>query len=473
MCTLQGTTPLRDVTNSPLQSPRPHPGTQVSNTSEVLFESDRSYDYTALNNDDGIYNAQRVTDQDSSLAPVCETGHGRNKSVDLYQRENQAVRSNSNITTERHSTLPTTTTRVAATKHRRGWSLNDLDCLTDVKTTASSQEVMEELNRTTTYPHVPPKSPPCRMSTPEGIPSFGTIEAQRLRLVQPSWLHRLGKLLFGRPQNYDENEQAAESVPDTRTDDRPPLPTTVSQQYESPTEMLRRISGITRPISVTKPPTKTRRSSLPRGVKKASRPGDLAMAADGSHVRGRFGQRVSGHGVGPRTIDNHPLARRQGTSAVGEEVHAIDKACEHQLQQEQYRTGMSSTPDSPVHGSLLQQTGREGPRSYPGELLAARHSSFPTDEPHNSFQFRFRRLPRNFARVDLHDELLTQSGIANPPPAMLEPEPYDISHPQVVTFHAGPTIVHTEEDILNDHEQGQDRQETSQPRNWGMEVEIC
>ena len=44
-------------------------------------------------------------------------------------------------------------------------------------------------------------------------------------------------------------------------------------------------------------------------------------------MRGRFGNRTSGHGIGQRNLNNHPLARVDRQAALEEEVRQIDKAC--------------------------------------------------------------------------------------------------------------------------------------------------
>jgi hypothetical protein len=41
----------------------------------------------------------------------------------------------------------------------------------------------------------------------------------------------------------------------------------------------------------------------------ANDPGPLARADDGTYIRGAFGPRFSGHGVGERAIEDLPLAR--------------------------------------------------------------------------------------------------------------------------------------------------------------------
>jgi hypothetical protein len=49
----------------------------------------------------------------------------------------------------------------------------------------------------------------------------------------------------------------------------------------------------------------------------ATGPGPLATADDGTYVYGRFRGRMSQHGVGNRTLANHPLARRLESKQTG------------------------------------------------------------------------------------------------------------------------------------------------------------
>ena len=69
-----------------------------------------------------------------------------------------------------------------------------------------------------------------------------------------------------------------------------------------------------------------RRSSLPHYIVRSHIPGPLALADDGTQVRGRWGARTSGHGIGGRSLRSHPLGRQE-TSAIEDAIRDIDKAC--------------------------------------------------------------------------------------------------------------------------------------------------
>lgn len=184
--------------------------------------------------------------------------------------------------------------------HCRSLSLNDLDCgraTVDTPhprahhsspTSASDQSYVAITQLI--YPLSPCYPPMARSTTPPGLPSFRTREAQELRLIPPGHLERIGQLL----------QRLFKSSPVTREATQDP-----------PAEALRRTMGYNIPTAT---PSRPDRVSLPRGVRRGSGTGALAIAADGSQVRGRWGNRASGHGVGNRTIDIHPLARVEKVS---------------------------------------------------------------------------------------------------------------------------------------------------------------
>lgn len=293
--------------------------------------------------EDGIYNAQRVaSDHESSIleqrpfGSVHQSNHDPTGSMDVCLRRKQAFSGSNTITTEQPP-IHRSSTETKADRHCRDWSLNDLDCTTHTHTllqnfmfhrSPSSDEALNAAANVTAYPHLPPGSPPFRKSTPEGLPSFGTREAQELRLVPPSRLRRLGTLIRKRIQPLELIENATDSATDAPNIEQPRHQASERPWFEGSADVLKRLSGMVRPVSVTDSSRKSHRSALPRGVKVASAPGDLTVAEDGSHVRGRFGNRVSGHGVGQRAMDLHPLARGQGRSTIEEEVRAINKACD-------------------------------------------------------------------------------------------------------------------------------------------------
>lgn len=95
--------------------------------------------------------------------------------------------------------------------------------------------------------------------------------------------------------------------------------------HDGPAEILRRMMGTITPMTVQPQSRKPQRSKLPRGVTRSFLPGILAQAEDGSNVRGRFGHRASGHGVGQRSISGHPLSQLTNTNASYDVREEIDK----------------------------------------------------------------------------------------------------------------------------------------------------
>lgn len=140
-------------------------------------------------------------------------------------------------------------------------------------------------------------------------------------------LERLSRFLQGRLARRDIIEQSGQPV---QAFSRPRQQDTIFAddiRPEEPAEMLRRILGTTGPVTVPVRPIQRSRSGLPKGVIRSAYPGALVQAEDRTHVRGRFGARASGHGVGQRNLDLHPLACRDNSSEVGAIVREIDKAC--------------------------------------------------------------------------------------------------------------------------------------------------
>lgn len=497
---------LRNLTNSPLSLPQQHRQTRFSLRADIPLGSDDSEGFTVFDISDDVYDAVKVTsDQNLPSLPASEFRSDNDTSTNIGQIIRRGPPQGTTVRAEKHATI-SPATKANTGKHRRSWSLNDLDCLVSAHETSrhrstSSKEALGASGNTTAYPHLPPKPPPCRRSTPDGIPSFGTLEAQRLRLVNPSWLHRLGDLIFGRSPSTEESEHVVDSIPDLPTASQPSVSAVQQHQYQSPTEMLRRASGMTRPMYASDTLKKPRRSSLPKGVRKALLPGDLATAADGSHVRGRFGPRVSGHGVGQRTIDVHPLARRQGTSTLEEEVYAIDKACDRELHREQYQPRMG-----PSGSSLPQRSGRhdldirqlseaEPDSSNTMHLLrnsdsqrqqntGACRSIQPHPLPHSvrssflTHQFILSRTQTiripDASQADYDvDHVLSSESEAIHSRSMTEPAVYDVSNTQHAVSHDDSMFTSAIDDIVERPEHNQGAAEGGQSRDLKTEVEIC
>jgi hypothetical protein len=204
--------------------------------------------------------------------------------------------------------------------HRRAFSLDDLDCfkfsIFDCPTrrnresnSSSSQAHYDSLNEKLAQPAAPRRAshaPPERVPTPPGVPSFGSPEAvnylnpQRARSA--SWF-RLGRSTqTNPPPNLGVNASAAASA--------------LAANLNSPPVSPPRSSSWLRSFSLfandpSSEPPRGRTVSLPPGVLRAD---------DGTYVRGRFGGRVSGHGISSRGLDAHPIQR----AAMIERKHRRD-----------------------------------------------------------------------------------------------------------------------------------------------------
>lgn len=230
--------------------------------------------------------------------------------------------------------------------HLRSRSLNDIDCglrlhgvheCRQRRRSPSSDEALEAAAQTTAYPLSPCQPPLFRSPTPNGLPEFGSREAQELRLLPPSGLQRLAEALQRRVRQLEHNSESnIEDERDRATSSQHDQAAHRAQKnFETPASILRRMMGTVSPVSVPRPPHRPRRAGLPKGVIRASQPGPLTRADDGSQVRGRFGNRASGHGVGQRTISIHPLARLRDSSGLQDAIEEIEKACARENERQQ------------------------------------------------------------------------------------------------------------------------------------------
>lgn len=235
----------------------------------------------------------------------------------------------------------------ASNCHVRAHSLNDLHCL---PSSAPLFQGSRQFSNTSSsdlatavfsprYPLFPCRSPEARSPTPPGLPSFGTPEAETLRLMPLTHFERLTRFL---------QERFAQRGTTKRPDQQPQGLSRHEEQIgasanrlssDEPAEMLRRALGTTRPVAVPIASVRPERSGLPKGVIRSAHPGFLARADDRTHIRGRFGVRASGHGVGNRPIDFHPFARIDGSHEIDAAVREIDKACS------QHETLSNNDPD--------------------------------------------------------------------------------------------------------------------------------
>lgn len=261
--------------------------------------------------------------------------------------------------------------------HRRSLSMNDLDLISQPpvppaspRHSSSSGNDIDRRNWCPTLPNKPVQSPPHRVPTPPGLPSFGTEEANEYRL---SGQQSPGRSLWNRlwrhsPEASDEQRAISPRLLGSPLL-RPPSPP--SPHVGPPGEIFKRtlaMLGMARVVSPPPPSLHPGRVSLPPGVVTSNNgSGALVQADDGTFIRGRFGPRASGHGVGGRSLEAHPIARTAQLSAIEEQVREIDKACEradieNTLSQgpiDETRHGLnSSVPshDEPRQTAMTQRT---------------------------------------------------------------------------------------------------------------------
>jgi hypothetical protein len=213
---------------------------------------------------------------------------------------------------------PLPTTQIST---RRSFSAPDLDYFEDRPrcqcSSSSSSGALQHIPVNPAGPAQPRVEPPRRAPTPPGLPSFGTKEAQELRLHPEPAIKRKARELVHwlRGEREESTEVASDAIPGSPTS----VASSGGQAGNVPMDMLQRLFGSPRIAgtseqSVTSDPrASVSRSAcvvgLPRGVSIATSPGALATAPDGTFVRGKFGTRMSAHGVGARALSAHPLAR--------------------------------------------------------------------------------------------------------------------------------------------------------------------
>ena len=213
-------------------------------------------------------------------------------------------------------------------QHFRSLSLNDVDTspktikccpsLPSQHVPSSSSTTSQILDRIFPFPAMPlhpTYDPPHRVPTPPGIPSFGTREALALRLDPP---RSETSSIFGRPRIPAESLNSG-SPPLRKSNEQPQSPT---QARSLPMDMFQRIMGLNRPVPappLTSSTDAERTAPIPAHVQA------LARAPDGTYVRGAFGSRMSGHGVGRRGLVGHPY---QLAVAHNREASALEPVAE-------------------------------------------------------------------------------------------------------------------------------------------------
>ncbi|KAF7503318.1 hypothetical protein GJ744_003999 [Endocarpon pusillum] len=204
---------------------------------------------------------------------------------------------------------------------RRAFSLDDLDCLKFsslnrlVRRTRSSISSSSDPGPLASFgerysqlaePQKPSYPRPERAPTPPGVPSFGSPDAVNFFNQPParfsSWW-RIGRPTRPGPSFPDTSVAAAALAGNL---------TSPSSPAARPSGLFRRVILFNIDFSSSPWTTQPRRASLPAGVLRAD---------DGTFVRGRFGGRVSGHGISSRGLDSHPI-QRAVSAAAGERKDA-------------------------------------------------------------------------------------------------------------------------------------------------------
>ncbi|KAK5207020.1 hypothetical protein LTR41_007087 [Exophiala xenobiotica] len=259
---------------------------------------------------------------------------------------------------------------------RRSLSMPDLGCISEPSGTkeqsphsSSSNDALEVPAAYPTYPNKPINPPPYRVPTPPGLPSFGTEEATEYRLRQEPPLRRIWNRIW--QHSHEESDEPQTASPQSLSSQ-----SLASNQPSSPPgEVFRRTLAMIGMARVVSPPPASSagpRAPLPSGVYTMNTPGVLARADDGTYMRGRFGPRASGHGVGGRHLDSHPLARSSGTE---EEIRQIDKACDRP----DMESAMSQSIENGSRGqAVLSSPSEQG--SLNVSQLERFRQRFPTEE---------------------------------------------------------------------------------------------
>ncbi|EXJ54267.1 hypothetical protein A1O7_09605 [Cladophialophora yegresii CBS 114405] len=239
------------------------------------------------------------------------------------------------------------------TYHRLSRSLNDLDLImkkNDIAGLGAHYHIYStssfDSNWIPARPLEPPNPPPVRIPTPSGLPPFGSWEATLLRLERRLW-SRTSLTLRQWLRSHDESCEQDVTPMNAQVDRISPVCSPQSQPqrphdgHPDPRDLLRRtlvaigMSRVLDPNTIeraslsnphTSPheqaPSSVSKIVLPPWVYMANRPGPLARAHDGTFVRGSFGLRFSGHGIGERNIEDLPLARMEKTDPEPAEIPA-------------------------------------------------------------------------------------------------------------------------------------------------------
>ncbi|KAI1613060.1 hypothetical protein EDD37DRAFT_331663 [Exophiala viscosa] len=284
-------------------------------------------------------------------------------------RTSRIVHPQSSINSIHPKQAPPSSKQILTSSHgyrRRSLSLNDLDCILALSTrksrspqSSSSDDALEQSARVPSFPNKPVEPPPYRIPTPPGLPPFGSQQATEYRLRPLN--HRS---LWNRLWHDSHDESDEQRAPSPRSiGSSSPIPP--SQSASPSGEIFKRTLAMIGMSRVVSPPPSSAgpsRAPLPPGVYTSNIPGPLARADDGTYMRGRFGPRTSGHGIGSRNLESHPLAQLH---SIDNTIREIDKACERgDIQQALAGSLESETgPGDTSHAQRNAPRGEASPRS--------------------------------------------------------------------------------------------------------------
>ncbi|KAJ9613893.1 hypothetical protein H2200_002029 [Cladophialophora chaetospira] len=229
------------------------------------------------------------------------------------------------------------------TYRRYSLSLNDLDHILSKQPSTrphsphpSSSDLSFDSSWIPAQPLVPVQPPPVRVKTPPGLPSFGSKQATQLRLQQQS-SSRTGSRIRSWLSSHDESDERTAvigstgamtstqtspitsppslhpSVPNGTTDSRELLRRTLAaigmSRMLDPDPVDRTSSSPLQNVAEVQASSSNSKLNLPPWVYMSNISGPLARADDGTYMRGSFGPRSSGHGIGARGVNSLPLAR--------------------------------------------------------------------------------------------------------------------------------------------------------------------
>lgn len=256
-----------------------------------------------------------------NLDTIAERSHSRSlHSAASAPKLRHSVHSSSGITRAKGAIAADSTLFVPPVGNYKSLSAPEIDLMKPLVRyhcsagSSSSFQALQNIPINPAGPALPVAEPIQRRPTPDGLPSFGSKEAQELRLHPENSLFRRARMLgqWLRGDRDASDDAVSERSPALPAAERPSVGSVESSDGRDrsvPMDMLQRLFGAPRIVDTSEHSVSpVPRIGLPRGVSVADSPGALAIAPDGTLVRGKFGARMSAHGVSSRPLTSHPLA---------------------------------------------------------------------------------------------------------------------------------------------------------------------